>query len=79
MPIIVAHRGLHHDYPENSLGAFRAAWGAGIEWCECDVQESADGELVVIHDPTLERTTEGSGRVSDLPVSALKGLRLRKA
>ena len=79
MPIIVAHRGLHQDYPENSLAAFRAAWGAGIEWCECDVQESADGELVVIHDPTLERTTDACGKVSDLPADALKRVRLRTA
>lgn len=79
MPMIVAHRGLHHDYPENSLGAFRAAWGAGIAWCECDVQASADGQWMVIHDPTLERTTEGSGRVSDRPAEGLKRLRLRTA
>jgi glycerophosphoryl diester phosphodiesterase len=79
MPIIVAHRGLHFEYPENSVGAFRAAWGAGIEWCECDVQESADGELIVIHDPTLERTTDACGRVSDFPVDALKRVRLRTA
>ena len=39
-PIIVAHRGLHHVHPENSLAAFRAAWDAGIAWCECDVQLS---------------------------------------
>lgn len=62
-PIIVAHRGLHHEHPENSLAAFAAAWEAGFEWCECDVRGSSDAVPVVIHDETLDRTTRGRGRV----------------
>ena len=76
---IVAHRGLHGELPENSLPAMKAAWDAGIEWCECDVQLSADGSPVVIHDETLERTTTGSGRVADFSVEELRKLRLRRA
>ncbi|HTW94777.1 MAG TPA: glycerophosphodiester phosphodiesterase family protein [Tepidisphaeraceae bacterium] len=64
--IFAAHRGLHGQHPENSLAAFRAAWEAGIQWCECDVHFCAGGEAVVLHDETLERTTGGSGRVADL-------------
>jgi glycerophosphoryl diester phosphodiesterase len=75
-PIIVAHRGLHDRHPENSLAAFSAAWEKGIAWCECDVQLSADGVEVVIHDETLERTTTGKGPVIAQSWSALAKLRL---
>jgi glycerophosphoryl diester phosphodiesterase len=75
---IVAHRGLHGELPENSLAAMIAAWNHDIEWCECDVQLSADGAPVVIHDETLDRTTTGSGRVADHPVEELRKLRLRR-
>ncbi|HEX4055563.1 MAG TPA: glycerophosphodiester phosphodiesterase [Tepidisphaeraceae bacterium] len=76
MPIIVAHRGLHVDLPENSLPAMLAAWDAGITWCECDVHLSADGIPIVIHDETLDRTTTGHGRVADFTASDLKKLKL---
>jgi glycerophosphoryl diester phosphodiesterase len=75
---IVAHRGLHGELPENSLSAMIAAWNHDIEWCECDVQLSADGVPVVIHDETLDRTTTGSGRVADYPRDELRNLRLRR-
>jgi len=74
--IIVAHRGLHPPFPENSLEAFGAAWDAGIVWCECDVRLSADGVPVVIHDETLERTTTGSGRVAEWTAAELGKLKL---
>ncbi len=75
-PIIVAHRGLHADFPENSVPGMLAAWNAGIAWCECDVHLSADGIPVVIHDETLDRTTTGPGRVADFTASDLKKLKL---
>ena len=78
-PIIVAHRGLHHGHPENALAAFRAAWNAGFAWCECDVQAARGGELVVIHDDTLDRTTAGAGAVADHPLVSLRELGLRLA
>ena len=77
-PTIVAHRGLHDIHPENSLAAFRAAWDAGLEWCECDVQKSAGGEWIVIHDDTLDRTTNGSGPIWDHETAALSRLRLKR-
>jgi glycerophosphoryl diester phosphodiesterase len=73
-PIIVAHRGLHAQYPENSLAAFRAAWEAGLDWCECDVHAASDGVPVVIHDDTLDRTTTLSGPVAAMSSGALAGV-----
>jgi glycerophosphoryl diester phosphodiesterase len=75
-PIIVAHRGLHTQLPENSIAAMVAAWDAGILWCECDVQLSGDGIPMVIHDETLERTTTGRGNVADFTARELRELPL---
>ena len=61
----VAHRGGAATAPENTMAAFRAAAETGVLAWEFDVQCSRDGELVVIHDETLERTTDGTGAVRD--------------
>ncbi|MFP4009312.1 MAG: glycerophosphodiester phosphodiesterase [Spirulinaceae cyanobacterium] len=71
---IIAHRGFSAIAPENTLSAFFAAIDQGANAIECDVQLSADNQLVLIHDATLDRTTDGTGNVRDLPVSALKQL-----
>jgi len=71
-PTIVAHRGLHDKHVENTLGAFKAGWESGIEWCECDVHFSSDGVAVVIHDDTVDRTTSGTGFVANLNAKQLK-------
>jgi glycerophosphoryl diester phosphodiesterase len=63
-PLSVAHRGHSIAYPENTLEAYRKAIELGVEMIECDVNITRDGELVMIHDSTLDRTTPGSGRVS---------------
>ena len=76
-PIIIAHRGLHAVHPENSLPAFRAAARAGIQWVECDVQQSIDGFPVILHDDKLDRTTIISGRVDRHRADELAHLRLR--
>jgi glycerophosphoryl diester phosphodiesterase len=73
-PIIVAHRGLHTHEIENSLAAFQAAWTAGIKWCECDVHLSSDKRVVVIHDDTVDRTTNGHGPVAKMTASELSKL-----
>lgn len=77
MPIVVAHRGLHTIHPENSAAAFAAAWEAGLLWAECDVHLSADGVPFVIHDATLERTTEAVGFVALQSSEVLCEVRLR--
>ena len=71
---IVGHRGAKGVAPENTLSSFQAALDAGVDMIELDVHLSKDGELVVIHDPRLERTTDGSGLVSDFTLEELKGL-----
>jgi len=73
-PLLIAHRGLSARYPENTMAAFRAAAEAGAEMLELDVGLSADGQVVVLHDVTLERTTTGSGELERHPWSTLKDL-----
>ena len=63
-PVIFAHRGLNRVAPENTLPAFHAAADAGVEWMETDVDLSADGVPVIMHDSTLHRTTNLQGRLN---------------
>jgi glycerophosphoryl diester phosphodiesterase len=70
----IAHRGFSGRYPENTLLAFRKALEVGADMIEFDVRVSRDGELVVMHDPTVDRTTNGSGRVETLTLRELKML-----
>jgi glycerophosphoryl diester phosphodiesterase len=70
----LAHRGGATLAPESTLAAFRTAATAGADVLEMDVRLSADGRLVVIHDATVDRTTDGSGRVAALPFDELRTL-----
>ena len=70
----IAHRGASAHEPENTMLAFRRALELGADGLELDVHLSADGALVVIHDGTLDKTTNGSGQVSDTPLAALRRL-----
>ena len=65
MVLIIGHRGARNLWPENSLEGFRRTRDLGVDAVEFDVHLARDGELVVIHDPSLERTTEGTGPVAD--------------
>lgn len=74
-PMLVAHRGGSKLAPENTMAAFRSAvddWDADM--LELDVRLTADGHVVVIHDETVDRTTDGSGRVADLTLDELQQL-----
>ncbi len=74
-PIVVtAHRGFSGKAPENTLAAFRAAIEVGCDMIELDVHLIRDGEVVVIHDDTLERTTDGRGAVAGKTLAELRGL-----
>lgn len=73
-PFIWAHRGASALAPENTLAAFSLAWDEGADGIELDVHLSRDGIPVVIHDETLERTTDGRGAVSSLRASELRRL-----
>ena len=75
--LLAAHRGGALLWPENSLLAFRSAIGLGADYVEFDVHLSRDGEVLVIHDPTLDRTTTGTGRVRERTLAELKTLRLK--
>ncbi|GAB3702758.1 glycerophosphodiester phosphodiesterase [Mariniluteicoccus flavus] len=72
MTKIWAHRGASAYAPENTIEAFELAERQGADGIELDVQLSADGELVVIHDETVDRTSTGSGRVVDLSLDSLR-------
>ncbi|MBQ9957228.1 MAG: glycerophosphoryl diester phosphodiesterase membrane domain-containing protein [Ruminococcus sp.] len=73
-PQITAHRGFSDIAPENTIYAFQSAVDAGADYIELDVQQSADGQLVVIHDKTLDRTTNGTGAVSSYTYEELSKL-----
>lgn len=61
-----AHRGLALDYPENTLSAFKMSKKLGADFFECDLQFTKDGVPVILHDDTVDRTTNGAGRIRDL-------------
>jgi glycerophosphoryl diester phosphodiesterase len=72
--VAVAHRGLSPGFPENTLAAFRQSIARGIDAIELDLRGTADGEVVVIHDATVDRTTDGSGDVAGMTLRQLKAL-----
>ena len=71
---VAAHRGWRAKYPENTLEAFTAALTLDVDQLETDVRVTRDGELVLIHDATVDRTTDGSGKVCDMTLAELKAL-----
>jgi glycerophosphoryl diester phosphodiesterase len=73
-PILFAHRGASAHAPENTLAAFELALAQGADGIELDAKLSADGNVVVIHDPTVDRTTGAHGRVKDLSLAELRAL-----
>lgn len=77
-PLIAAHRGGALLWPENSLTAFRGALRLGVDLVELDVHLTRDGEVVVIHDPTLERTTTGQGAVVGRTWAELAGVTVKR-
>jgi glycerophosphoryl diester phosphodiesterase len=74
LPPVIGHRGAAGRAPENTLAGIRRAARLGAAWVEFDVRLSADGTPVVIHDPTLKRTTGAPGRVSTTPMETLASL-----
>lgn len=72
----VAHRGLNDIAPENSIPAFREAGIAGFWSAECDIQRTSDGVWVVMHDKTVDRTTNGTGNVKDMTLAQIKSLNI---
>lgn len=77
--MVCAHRATEVGYPENSLTAIQNAINLGIEMVEIDIRETKDGELVLMHDATITRTTSGSGNVSSYTLQEIKQFNLKKA
>ena len=73
-PLFIAHRGISTRYPENTLAAFKGAIDAGAHMIELDVSLSKDRRLVVIHDETVDRTTNGTGAIKALSLKQLSQL-----
>ncbi len=76
-PIVMAHRGASDDLPENTLAAFSLALEQGAQVLETDLRFTRDDEILLMHDATLDRTTNGSGRVSELTLAQIKKVRSR--
>lgn len=74
MPRVVAHRGDSKYYPENTIPAFISAREIGVDVIETDVHLTRDGKIVIWHDPTLERNTNGKGTIESHTLSELKAL-----
>jgi len=74
IPLIIGHRGAMGHAPENTLASFRKAHELGATWVEFDVKLTADHEVIVLHDDTLDRTSNGSGCVSDITLAGIRGL-----
>jgi len=72
--LILAHRGASGYAPENTFAAFDKAVELGADMIETDVRQSKDGHLVLFHDPSVERTTDGHGLIADLALAKLKAL-----
>lgn len=75
-PVLVAHRGLSSLYPENTLAAFEGAGEYGFEYCELDIHTTKDGKWVVIHDDTVDKMTDGEGKVSSFTAQEIKSLKI---
>jgi glycerophosphoryl diester phosphodiesterase len=73
-PLVGGHRGNPAEHPENTMASFRSAIELGVDMIECDVHLSSDGQLVVIHDHTLDRTTDGTGLVAQHTLAELRRL-----
>ena len=75
--LVIAHRGDWRNFPENSLEGFSSAIDMGVDVLEMDVAKTKDNQLVIMHDKTLDRTTNGKGLVSDWTLDSLRKLYLK--
>ena len=73
-PLVIAHRGGAGLWPENTLYAFERARELGVDMIETDVHSTSDGVLVLMHDATVDRTTNGTGRINEMTLAELKKL-----
>ncbi|HVT92914.1 MAG TPA: glycerophosphodiester phosphodiesterase family protein [Bryobacteraceae bacterium] len=71
---VISHRGEHLAHPENTIPAFQSAIEAGADFFEADVRTTSDGRFVLMHDATVDRTTNGSGAVRDMTFARIRSL-----
>ncbi len=74
MIYVVGHRGAAGVEPENTIRGFRYAVELGVDYCECDVHLTKDNRLIVMHDETVDRTTNGTGAIRDLSFAEIRSL-----
>ena len=74
VPLVIAHRGDPAHRPENTLASFESALAVGADLVELDIQRTRDGRVVVIHDGTLDRTTDGRGQVGERTLAEVKAV-----
>lgn len=77
--LVFAHRGGAWEFDENTLAAFQGSYGKGLRGFETDVRMTKDGALVILHDDTLERTHNGTGRVEEMTAEELRPLKTKKS
>lgn len=75
--LVASHRGDWRNFPENSLEAITSAIAIGVDIVEIDIQQTRDGELVLMHDKTVDRTTTGKGKVAEMTLKEIQDLRLK--
>jgi len=76
-PLVLAHRGANREFDENTLAAFKRAAELQADAVECDPKLTKDGVFVIMHDFTVDRTTNGRGKISDLTLDQVRALRTR--
>ncbi len=74
--IVIAHRGDHTEVPENTIAAFEQGIKHGVDYVEIDLRTTKDSVLVIMHDATVDRMTNGKGRISELTYAALQKLKI---
>lgn len=75
--MVTAHRGDWRNAPENSVRAFKSAAAMGVDIVELDLKKTKDGEIVIMHDETINRTTDGKGKPSDYTFEEIRKFRLK--
>jgi glycerophosphoryl diester phosphodiesterase len=75
--VVIAHRGAHVRVPENTLAACKEAIRVGADYVEVDLRTTKDGKMVLLHDATVDRTTDGKGPLRDLTWKQVKSLRMK--
>src|SRR5262245_36258077 len=75
--VVIAHRGAHEEFPENTLESFKRAIELGVDYVEVDVRLTKDGKLVLMHDSSVDRMTDGHGKVDQMTFDAIRKLHVK--